>query len=59
MDYQVSRLRTSRGMQRSLLDAYACGRLGSEPVKQREVSVSRSTNEAPLADAQRQLRRWL
>jgi hypothetical protein len=59
MDYRVSRLRTSRGMQSSILDAYAYGRSGSEPVKRREVSVSRSTNEASLADAQRQLRSWL
>jgi hypothetical protein len=56
MDYRDSRLLTSRGMQRSILDPYAYGRSGSEPVKQREVSVSLSTNEASLADAQMQLR---
>ena len=59
MNYRVARLLTSRGIARSILDPYAYGRSGSEPVKQREVSVLRSTNEASRADAQRQLQSWL
>ena len=59
MDYRVPGLLTSWGMQRSILDSYVYGRSGSEPVKQREESVSRSTNEASRADAQRQIQSWL
>ena len=61
MDYRDSRLPTSRGMQRSILDPYAECCSGSEHVKQREVSVIRSIRNSHVShrDAQRQLRSLL